>query len=175
MMIPPDVVGIDVSKHTLDVFDAGLGRWERVANTAEATAGLAAELAARGRFVVLEATGSYDRVLRRSLEAAGAPYARVNPGQARDFARAAGFLAKTDRIDARMLTRLGAALRPRPAEPADPARERLSRLSRRRDQLVAMRKQERARLDDLLEEDLLEGLQRHLAWISAEIAVLEKK
>jgi transposase len=175
MMIPPDVVGIDVSKHTLDVFDAGLGRSETVSNTAGATEALARELASRGRFVVLEATGRYDVRLRRSLETAGVPYARVNPSQARDFARAAGFLAKTDRVDARMLAQLGEALRPRPAEPADPARERLSRLHRRRDQLVAMRKQERTRMSDLLEDDLLEDLQRHLAWLNAEIAVLEKR
>jgi transposase len=174
-MIPPDVVGIDVSKHTLDIFDAGLGRSEIVANTAAATAVLATELAARGRFVVLEATGRYDVRLRRSLEAAGVAYARINPGQARDFARAAGFLAKTDKVDARMLAQLGQALQPRPTEPADPARERLGRLHRRRDQLVAMRKQERTRLRDLLEDDLLEDLQRHLAWLSAEITLLEKR
>jgi transposase len=175
MMIALDVVGIDVSKHTLDVFDAGLGRSETVSNTAGATAALAGELAARGRFVVLEATGRYDARLRRALEAAGVVYARVNPSQARDFARATGVLAKTDRLDARMLARLGEALRPRPAEPTDPARERVSRLSRRRDQLVAMRKQERARMSDLLEDDLLADLQRHLAWLNAEIADLEKR
>jgi transposase len=175
MTIPPEVVGIDVSKHTLDIFDAGVGRSQTVANTAGATAALARELAGLGRFVVLEATGSYDARLRRALEAALVPYARVNPGQARDFARAAGFLAKTDRLDARMLARLGQTLRPRPAEPADGARERLSRLHRRRDQLVAMRKQERTRLSDLSEDDLLEDLQRHLAWLNAEIAVLDKR
>jgi transposase len=163
-----------VSKHTLDVFDAGLGRSETISNTAEAVRRLAAELAERGRFVVLEATGRYDVRLRRALEAAGVAYARVNPGRARDFARAAGFLAKTDQVDARMLARLGEALRPAPAEPADPARERLTRLHRRRDQLVAMRKQERARLSEALEDDLLEDLQWHLAWLGARIALLGK-
>jgi len=175
MIITPDVVGIDVSKHTLDIFDADLNRSETVPNTAEATAALAHELAERGRFVVLEATGRYDVRLRRSLEAAGVAYARVNPSRARDFARAAGFLAKTDRVDARMLARLGEALRPAPAEPADAARERLTRLHRRRDQLVAMRKQERARLSEALEDDLLEDLERHLAWLGAQIASLNNR
>jgi transposase len=175
MIIPPDVVGIDVSKHTLDVFDAGLGRSEIVSNTSGAVATLARELAARERFVVLEATGRYDARLRRALQAAGVAHARVNPGQARDFARAAGFLAKTDKVDARMLARLGEALRPRPAEPADTARERLTLLHRRRDQLVTMRKQERARQADLLEDDLLEDIHRHLAWLNAEIAGLDKR
>jgi transposase len=175
MNIPPDVVGIDVSKHTLDVFDAGLRRSEVISNSDEGVRALAEALASRSCFVVLEATGRYDGRLRRSLEAAGVAYARVNPGQARDFAHAAGFLAKTDKVDARMLARLGEALRPRPAEPIDTARERLARLHRRRDQLVAMRKQERARQADLLETDLLEDLQRHLAWLNAEIASLDKR
>ena len=174
MIITPDVVGIDVSKHTLDVFDAGLSRSETVPNSLQATAALAGALAGRGRFVVLEATGRYDGRLRRALEAAGVAYARVNPGRARDFARAAGFLAKTDKVDARMLARLGEALRPAPAEPTDAARERLTRLHRRRDQLVAMRKQERARLSEAAEDDLLDDLQRHLAWLGAQIAHLGK-
>lgn len=175
MIITPDMVGIDVSKHTLDIFDAGLGQSQTLPNTVQALAALAAELAQRGRFVVLEATGRYDVRLRHALEAVGVAYARINPGRARDFARAAGFLAKTDRVDARMLARLGEALRPAPAEPADAARERLTRLHRRRDQLVAMRKQERARLTEALEDDLLEDLERHLAWLGAQIASLDKR
>jgi transposase len=175
MTIASDVVGIDVSKHTLDVFDARLGRGERVANACEAVQALAGRFAALGRFVVLEATGSYDRRLRQALEAAGVSYARVNPGQARDFARAAGFLAKTDQVDARMLSRLGEALRPRPAEPADAARERLAALHKRRDQLVACRKQERARRAEAQEADLREDLERHLAWLDGEIARLDRR
>ena len=76
----------------------------------------------------MEATGAYDRPLRQALQTEGGAHARVNPGGARDFARAAGFLAETDQVDARMLQVLGQALRPRTEPPADPARQRLAAL-----------------------------------------------
>lgn len=173
MTVHPDVVGIDVSKHTLDVFDGRSGQWAQCANAAPAVAELAAGLA--GCFVVLEATGAYDLVLRRALEAAGVAHARVNPGRARDFARAAGILAKTDRVDARMLARFGAVLRPS-AEPSRSAgRERLARLHKRRDQLVDVRKQERTRRTEAADADLAGDIARHLAWLDHEIADLDAR
>jgi transposase len=175
MTIHPDVVGIDVSKHHLDVFDAALGRGERVANTAQAIADLAGRWAGEGRTVVFEATGGYDRALRQGLETAGVAHARVNPSRARDFARAAGFLAKTDAVDARMLAALGQALRPPPAAPSDPDRERLALLHKRRDQLVAMRQQERARRAELHDPALSQNLDDHLAWLDAALARLDQE
>src|SRR4051794_36728057 len=67
----------------------------------------------RPALVVLEATGGFERVASATLAAAGVAVAVVNPGQARDFARAIGRLAKTDRIDADVLARFAAAVRPR--------------------------------------------------------------
>jgi transposase len=174
MTIHPDVVGIDVSKHHLDVFDAARGRGERLANTAEAIAALIQRLARPDRLTVFEATGDYDLLLRRALEAAGSPYVRVNPTRARDFARAAGFLAKTDAVDARMLAALGTALRPAPATPSDPARERLAQLHKRRDQLVAMRKQERTRRAEASDPDLIDDLDDHLVWLDRTVARFDK-
>jgi transposase len=63
-----------------------------------------------------------DRPLRSALEAAGAAYARVNPAQARAFARATGRLAKTDQVDARLLAEMGRRLDLAPAVPASPER-----------------------------------------------------
>ena len=171
MMIAPDVVGIDVSKHHLDIFDGSTGNAERLPNQADTLDALALRLG--GRFVVFEATGAYDEPLRHALAAADVAFARVNPIQARSFAKAAGFLAKTDQVDARMLAALGSALRPRPAEAASEARERLGRLHKRRDQLVASRKQERTRRRETSDPELLAGLDRHLSFLDAEIATLE--
>jgi len=171
MMITPDVVGIDVSKHHLDIFYGSSGEAERLANTADKVGELAMRL--DGRFVVFEATGAYDELLRRAFAGAGVCFARINPTQARSFAKAAGFLAKTDQVDARMLAALGSALRPRPAEAADEARERLGRLHKRRDQLAASRKQERTRRREAKDPELLEGIARHLAFLDEEIAALE--
>src|SRR5215468_12688583 len=104
MIIHPGFVGIDVSKHFLDIFDSG--RTERVANTAEAAAALARRW--HGSFVLFEATGRYDARLRKALEAEGISFARVNPARARDFARATGRLAKTDAM--RMLAAMAQSL-----------------------------------------------------------------
>lgn len=172
MTLHPSVIGIDVSKARLDIFD---GQPSSCANTAEAIAPLVRAWAERGGFVVLEATGAYDRRLRCELTAAGVSFARVNPSRARDFARAAGFLAKTDQVDARMLAALGAGLHPRPAEPVQPGREKLAALHRRRDQLVLVRQQERTRLKGCDDEEIVLDLERHLAWLNEAIAAFDKR
>ncbi|MFD1331131.1 transposase, partial [Methylopila musalis] len=128
MSIDPGFVGCDVSKAHLDLFDGALGRAERIANDAPAIAGFIERLRGRAVFVAFEATGRYDGALARALDAAGLPYARVNPAKARAFARATGRLAKTDAIDARMLAAMAQALRPAPAPPKSDARARLAAL-----------------------------------------------
>jgi transposase len=168
-MIHPDVVGCDVSKQTLDVFDQGVS--ESIANTPAACAALAARLT--GRFVVFEATGGYDRALREALTAAGVRFSRINPGRARDFARAAGFLAKTDKVDARMLAAFGQALAPAAETAPDPAREKLADLVKRRDQLVKMRAQERVRRSETAALAIRDDLDAHLAWLDQRIKSIE--
>lgn len=173
MTIPPVVVGIDISKHHLDVFDSAHGRVERFANDRPTVAGLAERFAKAGAFVVFEATGHYDTALRQALAAAGIAHARVNPARARDFARAAGFLAKTDAVDARMLAAMGQSLRPPVTPPIDPDRERLALLNRRRDQLVATRQQERTRRRECRDATIAQSIAAHLAWLDHEIETLE--
>ena len=173
MMIHPGVMGIDVSKAALDVFDAAVGRAERFANAAAAIEDLAARCAREGVFVVFEATGRYDRLLRLGLTAAGVKFARVNPLAARDFARAAGFLAKTDALDARMLAAMAQALRPAAQQSVAAERERLALLHKRRDQLVATRQQERTRRHDCDDPGIAASLDAHLGWLDAAIAQME--
>lgn len=170
MIIHPGFVGCDVSKHHLDIFDARTGVRERIANAAPECAALAQSLAESGDLVVFEATGGYDAALRQALARAGCRFARVNPGRARDFARAAGFLAKTDRVDARMLAAMGQALGVGADPVPDPARERLTLLVKRRDQLVAMRVQEKNRRAESVDKRLARDLQTHLDWLAARIA-----
>jgi transposase len=138
-------IGVDVAKARLDIFHPHTGP-EQIANTPAAIRSFA-EAAARDRaFVVFEASGGYDRALAAGLAEAGLRHARVNPQRARDFARAIGCLAKTDRVDARMLSRMGERLRPAETRPAGAARQRLQALKVRRRQLVEMRKREATRL-----------------------------
>lgn len=174
MIIHPGVMGIDISKETLDVFDAALGRSERFAHTAAGIDLLVERCAGSGAFVLFEATGSYDTMLRRALAAAGVRYARVNPGRARDFARAAGFLAKTDAVDARMLAAMAQCLQP-PADAYSAERERLTLLHKRRDQLVATRQQERTRRRECACAEIAADLERHLAWLDGEIGSMDRR
>ena len=129
MTIHPRHVGCDISKEFLDVFDPADGAVRRIVNDALSASRWAATIAGAPAIVVLEATGPYDLVLRDALTAAGVAFVRVNPRRARCFAEAAGLLAKTDAVDARMLAAFGAALALPPDAPADPAR-RLRRLGR---------------------------------------------
>lgn len=140
------VLGIDVSKAYLDVAVHD-GAVSQVRNTAEAIATFVAALAADPPTrVVLEATGIYHRAVAAALTAAGIPVAVVNPRQVREFARSTGTLAKTDRVDARVLARFGAVLTPpvRPLPDAD--QQALAALVERRRQLVTMQTMEKNRL-----------------------------
>jgi transposase len=174
MIIHPGFVGIDISKHHLDIFGVLHGA-EQVANAAPAIAKLARRCARAGDFVLFEATGIYDQLLRQALVRAGVSFARVNPSRAREFAKAAGFLAKTDRIDARMLAAMAQALQPACQAPADPQRERLARLAKRRDQLVAIRQQERTRRHECLDDEIARDLDHHIAWLGRSIVTLERQ
>ena len=106
------VVGIDVAKAHVDVAVLGAKlEAQRFDNEAEGHSALAVALQPLGvALVVMEATGGYEAALACALQAAGLPVAVVNPKQARDFAKAMGRLAKTDRIDARMLAELATVL-----------------------------------------------------------------
>ena len=105
--------GIDVCKAWLDVYLHPTGQSFRVPNAKEGIRLLCTELAgASVALVIVEATGKLHRLARRMLSQAGYPVAAVNPARPRKFAEAMGQLAKTDRIDARMLALYGAAIGP---------------------------------------------------------------
>ena len=144
--------GIDVSKQHLDVCCAGDER--RVVNDAGGWDELTAMLRSGGvDLVVVEATGGYERGLVCALQDAGLCVARVNPRQARDFAKSMGVLAKTDQVDARTLRDFADVLarhanRSQYVTPmVEPMRQQLEELMTRRRQLVEMRVAEHNRLE----------------------------
>lgn len=148
------VVGIDVAKAQVDVSVLG-GRLSksRYANDAEGQGALAEELGPLGpTLVLMEASGGYEAELACVLGAAGLPVGIINPRQARDFAKAMGALAKTDRLDARLLAELAAVLARREdlarflTPPAEKERLDLEALVGRRRQLMGMLLAERQRL-----------------------------
>lgn len=105
------MVGIDVSKAYLDVARDGVTSVARWNNDVTGCNELAAAVAGAS-LVVVEATGGYETPMVRTLAAAGIAVAVVNPRQVRDFARASGRLAKTDRVDARVILHFAKAMRP---------------------------------------------------------------
>ena len=105
--------GIDIAKDRLDVALHPSGETNQFANDRRGHGKLLRWLGKRAvACVIFEATGAYGRELERRLEKSAVPFARVNPRHARRFAEATGRLAKTDRVDALMLARFGAALEP---------------------------------------------------------------
>src|SRR6516162_10299817 len=111
-------VGIDISKDRLDVHVRPLGVGFSVSNEAAGHAALIARLRPlRSKRIVLEATGGYERALWLALSEAGLVAAVVNPRQVREFARAAGRLAKSDRLDAAVIAHFAETFAPRPGKP----------------------------------------------------------
>ncbi len=127
-------IGIDVAKASLQADLQGKSR--RFANSKAGHEALLAELP-KDTFIVLEATGSYHLEVTARLQAALIPVAVANPARVRQFARARGTLAKTDPVDAALLSAFGVAFNPPPAPPRDPERELLAELVNLRDLLVS--------------------------------------
>jgi len=169
----PVYVGIDVAKATLDVaVHPTAERWT-VAHTEREVAGLVPRLTGLApALVVLEATGLLERPLAGALAAAGLPVVVVNPRQVRDFAKATGLLAKTDALDAAVLARFAAAVRPTPRPLPDAATQTLAALVTRRRQLVEMLTAERNRLGSA-PRALRAEIQAHITWLQRRLTRLD--
>ena len=169
-------IGIDISKRQLDVAIRGRPEEDdRLAHDAQGIEALCQRLTSLAPDrIVVEATGGLELDLATSLQAAGLPVAVVNPRQARDFGRASGRLAKTDRIDARLLAEMAALLRP-PVRPLpDGDRRALRELVARRRQLTALCAQEQTRLGSA-SPAIQPRIQAHLDWLQTDLAQLNQE
>lgn len=167
-------VGIDVSKSWLDVAIGGETDSRRFANSPAGFRRLAAWLLPKQpRRVLLEATGGYEQAALDALHATGLPMARVNPRQARDFAKAMGQLAKTDRLDAQVLARMAASIEVPDYLPPEAWRHQLAQWQDRRQQLLQMLLAEQQRLGRGVTRLLAAGVKRHVAWIRRELAAID--
>ncbi|MDX8496677.1 transposase, partial [Mesorhizobium sp. VK22B] len=116
-MIVQNYVGCDISKQWVDFFDETSGRFRQIDNQADAIAAYVAGPCPGRDFVVMEATGVHDRLLRHALAKAGIAFSRHNPAHTHHYAKSTRRRAKTDRLDARMLSDYGRRYQPE-AEPA---------------------------------------------------------
>jgi len=142
-------VGIDVSKARLDVAEEPREQIWQADNQAASIALLVKRLAKlKPTLIVVEATGGYEAHLVEALCSANLPVARVNPGRVRKFAQGMNWLAKTDRIDARLLARFGEKANPRLTQLPSEQEKRLAALVKRRKQVLDMLVAEQNRLEN---------------------------
>lgn len=167
-------VGIDVSKARLDVALVPTGEVLALDNDTVGIASLVERLKAlQPELVVLEATGGLQLPVVAALGVSGIPVAVVNPRQVRDFARAVGELAKTDRIDARILAQFGQRLQPTSRPLPDQATQELGALLSRRQQVVEMLTAERNRLRRA-SQPIGPRIQAHIRWLEQQLKELDR-
>lgn len=167
--------GIDISKDFLDVAVYPGAETARFPNDHNGLENLIRWLAPRrSARVVFEATGAYHRLMERMLAQAGFPIVKVNPRRARRFAEAVGKLAKTDRCDAAMLARMGAALNLEQRPLVSETLEEMKELLTARDALIKDRTAALTREKTLRSSLLRKQLAARLRQIARQLAGVEK-
>lgn len=172
-MVEDVCVGIDVSKKKLDVVILPGGEWQSFTNDEEGIQGLREWLLALcPKLIVMEATGKYERNLAIALVLAGLPVAVVNPRQVRDFAKAMGKLAKTDRVDAGILALFAERMRPEPRGVPEKEVRELDALITRRAQLKEMITAEKNRMG-VAPRSMKPAIQEHVRWMEGQLEGIE--
>jgi transposase len=174
-------VGIDVCKAWLDsaqLSDTSIGApgelTPRVDNNEVGRAALVKQLKRLGpTLVVMEATGGFEAALAGELCAAGVAVAVVNPKKVREFARASGIFAKTDRLDAKVLAQFAQRIRPPVHKLPDEAQQEIAELVNRRAQLVTMCAQEKTRLSTV-KHVARTSVRQHIEWLEKRIKEIDE-
>lgn len=167
-------VGIDVSKQWLDIAVEPGGRIWRMDNAEPGIAELIKTLAATGaKCIVVEATGGYEAKLVTRLCEAGLPVARVNPGRVRKFALGMNWLAKTDRIDAKLLAHFGQRANPRLTKMPEEQEKHLAILVKRRKQVLDMLVMEQNHLENA-DPQVVEYIQASLSMLQQQVNELDR-
>lgn len=168
-------LGADVSKDKIDclIFDQAF----TITNNAAGFAKLDARLKALRRkiHVICEATGGYHNALVAYCHAHAIAVSVINPRQVRDFARSRGILAKTDRLDARVLRDYALANHPNPDAPKPENLQRLALLLAQREHLVDCRAKEKTRLHQITDSWLQKQAERIIGAFGREILKVEKQ
>ena len=169
------VVGIDVGKEKLDARLNGQPSVRIWANDEAGRAELSEWVVAQeAQLVVVEASGGYEAGIVSELLERDQAVALVNPTRVRAFARAEGILAKTDKIDAGVIARFGATMKPEPQARRDQNQLELNQWVTRRRQLVLMVTAEKNRLQTAAPA-MQAHIARHIAWLQADIELLEQQ
>ena len=169
-------IGIDVSKQLLEVAVHKSASHFRCPNDPVKFPALIAELVALEPVrIVVEATGGLELALLQALAASGLPVVLVNPRQVRDFAKALGHFAKTDRLDARVLAHFAAAVEP-PVRPIKTSEDiELDALMGRRNQLSDMLVAEKNRRGSATTKAARADIDAHIEWLEQRIKAVDKE
>lgn len=163
-------IGIDVSKETLDVHVIPEGKDFVFNNDTDGLKAICKKLSKlRPTLIVMEATGGLQIPAAVALGLKKLPVAVINPRQARDFAKASGRLAKTDKIDARVLALFGQQIRPEVTPLKDEQTRELSALMARRKQLLGMLVMEKNRFH-LSSGSVREDISKNMEWLESRLA-----
>jgi transposase len=169
-------IGIDISQDNLDIADYPTAQIWKHKNSHGGIAKTVAKLKGLNpKLIVMEATGGLETPLRQALDQAGLPVAVINPRRIRDFARSMGILAKTDKLDAKIMAYFAAKIEPTPHPPPDEASQKLENLLARRNQTSDMLTAEKNRLKQSPNKDIQVHIQDHIKWLESELKGLDKE
>ncbi|UHQ56259.1 IS110 family transposase [Microbulbifer sp. YPW16] len=168
-------VGVDVGKTFLDIYIHERDRYWQIENT---RSDIGKWIKAIRRFnverVVMEATGRYERLLYELLVEAGLPVVIVNPRNVRRYAGAAGQLAKTDKVDAKLIAAFGAVMQPEVLPPESKIQRQIKDLLARRRQVMTMRTMELNRAK-IMPKAFQADYRRHIKFLDKEIERVDQK
>jgi transposase len=173
-------VGVDVSKSKLDV--SLNGKNLIIPNNQQGLSTLVEKLKEQNDegneigLVLCEASGGYERLLIRTLRTQGYPVHLAHANKIRSFAKAKGLLAKTDKIDAHVISEYGRVLSPMPdINLISESAEMLGELLKRREQLLEHKQGEKNRLDKERLPAVIKSIKSHIKWLEKEIQQLDKQ
>lgn len=169
------VCGIDVAKDSLDLhLIAGVTRTQSFPNSPEGLDRIV-KLCQHHQvqIITLEATGGLQRPLAVALAQAQLSVAVINPSRIRFYALAEGLIAKTDKVDARMIAQFTLKLRPKPTLLRSEEQERLTRLVTRKTQLISCKVAEENRLQQETQREVLKSISTHLKFLDRQIASID--
>ena len=169
-------IGIDVAKSFFDLHVSASSQSQCFPNEMQ---GIQACLKlcrdVRPELIIMEATGGYESLLAATLQAEGWPVAVVNPRRIRDFAKAIGQMAKTDKLDARIIAQYGATLEPLPSGQIDNNCRKLKALVTRRQQLVDMHTAESNRTEHAIDKEVKNSIAAIVGTIEKHIEKIDKQ
>jgi transposase len=169
-------VGVDVSKEKLDIYVYPHNHYEQIDNEKTAIRKLVLRLIKTYQTVHIacEASGGYERTLTQVVHALEVPISVLNARCVRDLAKAMGKLAKTDKVDAKMIALFCERLSPRTTTPMSDTEQVLREYRKRRDQLVDMITMEKNRLHQAGDRGIEKSIEKHIKTLEKELAEVDE-